>query len=615
MLPPSEAQRDLNAVEITKLIAPLPSSKKSILFIVVLSFLAGFALSVLFFRNLSLNAILGHFIFGGAEGVLVLGAPAILSAAFAASITRKEKFRYRLKHFSFIALLSTVASSLLYTLGLLISSDLQQLEAFVLLTNSIIFGIWFVALFITLNYGWKTLFISLIQPSMNISFLIIYNSFLIANLQDPITLGIKFVISSAVLLLALGSIFYIINAPARRNFGISTLQVMALFFAQWTYGSKGLEEILADMGEKVETFYATVVFRNSKSKELKAAWLIPYVHYGPVGNLGGSEFPYLLSKPLAAKYKVPVAVYHATVNHDFNPVYSSAHRALATKFEEEVKLLSNGKFDSTLQTSLLESHKGSARMFGLNFGKRNGFFAFSNAPLSTEDIEFPLGLVLINKLKTRGLRNAILVDMHNSKTDGSYMLAGTPEFYEIYDLIDKFKSQKGAAFKYGAATDTLWDLGVEQGIGKMGMIVSVFEIKGRRTCFILIDSNNILPEFRREIMLKIAQKHKFEFCDVFTTDTHAVNTISGIHNPLGKYCNREELASRIEEGVKKAIADLDFAEAAVSMKRTEIEVLGARRSPEVISTINSIVSIAKIFAPSILIISLFIAFLLSLAIK
>ena len=148
------------------------------------------------------------------------------------------------------------------------------------------------------------------------------------------------------------------------------------------------------------------------------------------------------------------------------------------------------------------------------------------------------------------------------------------------------------------------------------MIVSVFEIGGRKSCIILIDANNVLPDFRREILLKVlANGKRFDFCDVFTTDTHAVNTISGIHNPLGRYCDRGKLAARIEEAIAGAILDLEPAEAAMSIKRIELDVLGVRRSPEVISTINSIVSIAKIFAPSILIISLLIAFLLSLAIK
>lgn len=610
----SGSQRDLKAVAITKLMGPLPTSRRNFLFIVVLSFIAGFALDLLATKKLTLSAFSDYVMFGGAEGFLILGVPAILAGTFAASITRKEKFGNRLRHFSFISLLSVAACSVLYISSLMLSQDINQLQTFILLTNSIIFGIWFVATFITLNYGWKALPISLIQPTLNISFLIIYKSFLIANLQDPFTLGLKFLISTAVLLLALASIFYIINAPARRNFGISTMQVMALFFAQWTYGSKRLEDVLAEMGEKVETFYATVLFRDIKTRQLKGAWLVPYVHFGPVGNLGGSEFPYLLSKPLSQKLKVPVGVYHATVNHDFNPVYSSIHLKLHDAYLEEIGALRRGKFSRGMSAQLLESGKGTARFFGLTLGG-GGFFAISNAPKSTEDIEFPIGLIMMNKLKSKGLDNAVLADMHNSKTDGDYVLTGTPEFFELYDLLDEYRQTPLQPFRFGCAQDALEDFGIPQGVGKMGMVVSVFDSLGKRRCIILIDSNNVLPEFRREILLKVAEKFKFDFCDVFTTDTHSVNTISGIHNPLGRYCDRKKLILRITEGISKAIGDLSPSEAAMSVKRIELEVLGARRSPEVISTINSIVSIAKIFAPSILIISLLIAFLLSLAVK
>jgi len=608
------SERDLKAVAITKLMGPLPTFRKNFLFIVVLSFLAGFGLNLIQQKALTLSAFGDYFLFGGAEGFMILGVPAILAATLCATLARKEKFKDRLRHFSFISLLSVVAGSILYLLAILLSRDINHLQTFLLLSNSIIFGIWFVALFVTLNYSWKALPMSLIQPALNISFVTIYKSFLIANLQDPFTLSLKFIISTAVLLLALASIFYIINAPARRNFGISTLQVMALFFAQWTYGSKRLEDVLAEMGEKVETFYGTVLFRNSSTKQLKAAWLIPYVHFGPVGNLGGSEFPPLLSKPLSLRLRAPVAVFHGTVNHDFNPVYSAAHAKLLLAYQKEIAEMGKAKFEKSASMQLLASRKGTARIFGLTSGK-DGFFAFSNAPRSTEDMEFPIGLILMNKLKSLGLRNAALADMHNSKTDGDYMLPGTPDFYEMYDLLDEYKPLRQSQFSFGCATDPLEDFGIAQGIGKMGMIVSIFEIAGKRGCIILIDSNNVLPEFRRELLLKLAQSNKFEFCDIFTTDTHAVNTISGIHNPLGRYCDRKKLIARIEKAISLALKDLGPAEAAISMKRIEFEVLGSRRSPEVISTINSIVSIAKIFAPSILIISLLVAFLLSLAIK
>ncbi|MEK6954705.1 MAG: DUF2070 family protein [Candidatus Micrarchaeota archaeon] len=615
MKKPTKSQRDLRAVAITTLMGPLPNYGRSLLYTVVISFLAGFALDLLKTRVLSLSAIGDYFLFGGTEGFLIMCVPAILAAAFAASITRKERFRDRLRHFSFISLLSVVVSAILYILALLVSQNTNQLQTFVLLANSIIFAIWFVALFVTLNYGWKAIPISLIQPLLSISFLSIYNSFLIANLQDPFTLGIKFVISSIVLLFALASIFYIINAPARRNFGISTLQVMALFFAQWTYGSKRLEGVLAEMGEKVETFYGTALFRSAKTKKIKAAWLIPYVHFGPVGNLGGSEFPALLSKPISRRMNAPVSVFHATVNHDFNPVYSSVHTKLLGTYAKEISAMQKAPFSKTAVAQLMESSIGNARIFSITAGK-DGFFAFSNAPQSTEDIEFPIGLILMNKLLGRSLQNAILTDMHNSKTNGDYMLTGTPQFYELYDLADKYSMGRQLPFKFGCHADPLGDFGISQGIGKMGMIVSVFEIGGRKSCIILIDANNVLPDFRREILLKVlANGKRFDFCDVFTTDTHAVNTISGIHNPLGRYCDRGKLAARIEEAIAGAILDLEPAEAAMSIKRIELDVLGVRRSPEVISTINSIVSIAKIFAPSILIISLLIAFLLSLAIK
>ncbi|MEM4359905.1 MAG: DUF2070 family protein, partial [Candidatus Bilamarchaeaceae archaeon] len=54
-------------------------------------------------------------------------------------------------------------------------------------------------------------------------------------------------------------------------------------------------------------------------------------------------------------------------------------------------------------------------------------------------------------------------------------------------------------------------------------------------------------------------------------------------------------------GVKEAVADIQEASAFVDKEWFDIKVLGAKHSIEIVSTINSIVAVAKITAPLILI--------------
>ena len=165
----------------------------------------------------------------------------------------------------------------------------------------------------------------------------------------------------------------------------------------------------------------------------------------------------------------------------------------------------------------------------------------------------------------------------------------------------------------GVAFDSLSDFTLAQGIGKAGLRVAAFQIGKKKFCIVLIDANNAHPTFRMHIREALAPMG-FEFVDVFTTDSHAVNVVGGVHNPLGCSVSSHQLAGRISDAVRRALADMEPVSAKSASSRIKIHVLGANRTSEMVSTISSVIAIIRIIGPVILVLSLVLAFIALLSV-
>ena len=596
---------DSKAANLTSFIFQIPSYRRLILLLLVSSFFSGFLLHAIFQVN-GEKPFLESFIYGGADGVILFALPAVLASVLATSLLSLSSFRQASKYFLFIGLLSMVITISMYIVGIIIERNFAPatpLAEFVLLSGAVIMTIWFVSLRVPLNFPWyKSLAISLLHPIFQISFLVLWKAYALIEVRSPVLLALQFVVASVILLLSMWSLLVLVNAPAKRNFGISAVQACALFFAQWVKGGKGLEEILAEVGTLVESEAGAVMFR--AKNRLKAAFVVPLVHFGPVGNLGGSEYPSLISEELKRRTGGEIFVFHGTVGHDFNPVFSSSHLHVS---EMVGRLLeSAGGYERI--ASYWSSTNGKTRVHMLGFGKNAGaFLSVTRAPSNTDDIELSLGLSLKNKAMALGFKEAIVVDMHNSKADGLEMTAGSRSYYELSDAIGDLRKSSFGRISLGLGVDPLNDFSARQGIGKAGLKVAVFQAGKKRVGIILFDANNALPIFRAHILDSLKGFH-FDFVDIYTTDSHSVNTISGVHNPLGLNVQSAELVSRVKAAVQAALNDLEPVSVKVSSTRIKLHVLGQNRTSELVSTVNAIVAVLRIMAPAIIIGSLLLAF-------
>jgi len=585
---------------LTGLFVKVPSFYRLGVNLAVFSFVVGFLIKGLE-GGFSSDAL----IFGGATGLFLLALPALLASVLAASVLSQGAFKPSLKHFLFLSLACSILAGLLYLTGVFAASFGLSTASFVLVANALVFLTWFVSAFLFLNYNLsKSFAVSLIQPFFSLSFLFFSSRLGLLesslSIASPILALPKLAVSAFILLLALAAIFFIINAPAKKNFGVSTVQAIALFSSQWLRGSKEIERVFSEMGEEVETFATAFFFK--KGRKLKAAFLLPLVHYGPFGNVGGSEFPFLLSKEMESKLGAPVVVFHGAVNHDFNPVYSHSYKDFAKAFAS-IKPKSFGNSSARfLEYNKKQSSASSA--FGFSSGSL-AFVSISRAPLPTDDVDFASGLALRNKLP---FDEVMLIDRHNSFSEDYSMRPGGSDYFDYERAVSSLSKGKEGKLSLGLGKSTV-SFTKEQGIGEAGIKAVVLEIAGKRACFVVFDSNNSLTTFRNALVKKFSPS--FDFIDLFTTDTHSVNNIGGVFNPLGLNSTAEKLLQAAGEAISLALKDLEPVEVYGGSKKVKVRVLGASRQNELVSTINSIVSITKILAPLILFASVILALILA----
>ncbi|HEV8290099.1 MAG TPA: DUF2070 family protein [Candidatus Norongarragalinales archaeon] len=586
---------------LTRFIFKLPSANRTIVYLAVFGFLAGIALSFLFDPRQSLIDIL---LFGGIQGVLVLSLPAMCAALLATTGLERTHFKWAFKYFIFLALITAAVAAVGYGAGIFatkITGTSFILPA--LLVNAALVLVWFVGAYVALGYNAaRALPVSFVQPALNIAALVFWRGFGIVSPPSPTLLALELAVAATIFLAGLWLLFYILNAPAKRNLGVNAIQAATLFSAQWIKGSKGLEEVMAEMGEKVETFVSAVAFENAKGKN-KAFFLVPHVHYGPVGNMGGSEWPHLLSKIFQEKHDCPALVFKGTAGHDYNPVYSSDAQMIARELEQCLKQATR----KTSNASFIKGNAGPCEAFGLEFDNKS-FVSISRAPEHTDDIDAALGVALRNAILAKGFNDSTIIDRHNSAFEVPSMAAGSEEFFQALDSVNALTQQQKGRIELGIATDPLKQFTASQGIGKAGLKIAVLQIGKARACMVLLDANNSTPQFRESVLQRL-KKFRFTHCDIFTTDTHAVNSISGVHNPLGSQPNSHALVNVIEETVAKALRDVEPVRVGMGTRRVKIDVMGSRRSSELLSTVGAIVSVAKIVAPAMFLAALALALL------
>ena len=569
-----------SAVGLTSYFFTLPSAYVFLLGILVVGLLFGLLINIS--KHAGADLVRSAVI----DGLLVLSLPALLSSAVVWLMIR----RMPLRRIVAVAFLGQVVYGTAYALSLFIVGMNALLSELILLIGAaLVFILWYTIARLVFILKYRSILFAIIQLLFYLVFLV--NSHLFAMGSEPLDSIAKFYAASFILFGALYLFFLIINAPMKKSFGFSSTDAISLFVSQWLYKNKDLEKAFEAVGARAKTIITVLGFER---KNGNVYFLTPLVHFGPFGNLGGSDFSYLLAEAVDKKLNSKSFVFHGTVTHDFNPVASSQ---LDNVVAAALGCIRGASAEKCSVSFVRGSHE---ECFAetLYFNDTASFTGLSRAPYVTEDITFGLGMTLMKEAEKR-TAVAMVVDQHNAETgEITSFESGDQVGYTYLRAVEDAVSKKARenSLKVGVSFRT-----IESGfLGRAGIKVAMISSEPQYA-MILIDSNGVTPKFREQIIRHVksvwGNAGKGMEVGVFTTDTHATNVVRGVLNPLKA---EDRILQEISAGVKEAMEDMQEARFFAANKWFDITVLGAKQSIEIISTVNSIVAVAKITLPLIM---------------
>ncbi|WP_142859767.1 DUF2070 family protein [Salinigranum halophilum] len=386
----------------------------------------------------------------------------------------------------------------------------------------------------------------------------------------------------------------VIDRPWERSLGVSMLDFLRGFIGH-IEGSRELEDFFEQLGQEAIVPVTVLSFRRLDGSE-KARWILPMIHPGPMGEIGGGNFP----ERVAARAEGLAFPPHATAGHDFNLVTEREVDTILDAVDRAYEKITY----SLEATQSVRVQSGEAKMLGQAFDD-SALLVSTYAPGFADDVEYAVGLSAATEARTAGHKNVLLVDAHNSNNglDGPDLGHVTPGSKRSFDMIEAAgdvgrrlaTAPRGELLLGTAWDDTPW--GPVDGIGPLGIRVTVTEVDGQTTAYVLVDGNNMEPGLRDRII--DALDDRIDVSEVMTTDTHIVNTVEA-DNQVGAVLDHDELVGLVSDLVDEALADCEPVSAGMATERAEVTVFGNDRTETLASHANAVVSLGGALAGAVI---------------
>ncbi len=545
---------------------------------------------------------------GPLVGIVAILLPTMLTAIMIKSIRRQMKVKH--------ALLISMIGDSAYMLSLVISSVVYVFTGsfsistlIVLIGDASAFGWWFFISKVVMGYKKSAAAFSLVQPTLNI-LLFIPASVMIFRYSTPLAvLLIKLYAGIFIFLIVSYMILYLFDMPLKKNLGFKGIDAFSQFVQSWLFEIDiGISNPLSGntFGKPMDIDVSTVLFKR-KDGTIKAIMYAPWIHYGPAGIIGGSDFPFMLERYSINRYKAPTIIMHSAVNEDYNPVSSTQFQRLVSHLNKGV---AEAKPIGASAVSFLKSQSGKAKVTMLQFGKQFGITIFTRAPAVTEDISYESSVLFRNLLGDK-TASQVLIDAHNSRYESANaeellgIKHGTPYMYEFVNAIKRLQSPIHSTRKLRmgvASADAYSRLGSPTDMARGNVNVVAFSFNGFKYAMVHFNANNMLPAVRDKLISGIREKYGIE-AEMFTTDTHAVNSLEKTaSNVLGRDVNMAKLMKLVNEVVGNALSNIEPIDVSYSKDTIKrFHVWGPNVREKLMSVMGSVLDMARIIVPIIIV--------------
>ncbi len=550
---------------------------------------------------------IGPILAGGIlSGMLVILIPTLLTVMIIKLFRRDVKVKYVL----FVALVG----AMVYSLFIILASAIYQIMGNYTLSNAIvlagdasIYGWWFFVNKVLLGQKKKAVLFAIIQPLFNI-LVYLAASGLIFTFSVPLNvLLIKLFAGIFIFMIISYMILYIFDSPLKKNLGFGGIDAFSQVVQNWLFDLDIMVQSPlggGNFGINSDVEVQTLLFRKS-NRAIKTILFAPFLHYGPVGVMGGSNFPYLLERHSITKYNAPLFAMHCAVNEDNNPISNSQINKLKEILDKSIKTAN--KVNVSTGISYTEGRHNNAMVSILNIGNV-GIATFTRAPYVTEDIA-PESTMLFKEFLNNKIENPILIDAHNSRYESApeEELQGVKpnsiymkEYMAAIKNIGKPK-HTSRKFKVGVGSvDIYAPLNNPTDIAPGNLNVIIFAFNGYKHAIVQFNANNVLPNIRNAIVKHIKKSYKID-AEVYTTDTHFVNSLEkNASNVMGRETKLNKLMPLIDRAVIRALSDIEAVD--VYYKRDymkNFKIWGPDVREKAYAVVTSVMGLARILVPVI----------------
>jgi putative membrane protein len=420
----------------------------------------------------------------------------------------------------------------------------------------------------------------------------------------PLLVAICLIYGAAVLLFV-----KVIDHPWKRSLGVSVLDFIGGFIGHLAEGSNELEDFFEEIGEEAVVPVTVFSARNADGDE-KARFVLPMIHPGPMGEIGGGNLP----KRVAAQADGVCFPPHATAGHDFNLV---TEREVDTILDEAERAREDLEY-GTHASKAVRVEAGEATVLAQSVGD-DLLLINSFAPHFADDIEYGVGLSAIAEARSGRFEDVLLVDAHNCNDglegeDLGHVVPGSSRSFDMMQAVEEAADRLADAEQYPLSVGVAWeatDWNPEDGIGPLGIRVATFEAGGQVTAYVLVDGNNMSPGVRGRIVEAVEAAPGVDAAEAMTTDTHIVNTVEA-ENQVGEAIDVDALVDCITAVTDRALADLEPVEAGMASKNAEVTVFGNDRTETLASHANAMVPMGGALAATVTLAALSVSILVFL---
>jgi predicted neutral ceramidase superfamily lipid hydrolase len=265
-------------------------------------------------------------------------------------------------------------------------------------------------------------------------------------------------------------------------------------------------------------------------------------------------------------------VYHTTNDHAQNVTSQKELEKILNRIKSDVKYIEE---DDTIEwikevNATTRTMSNSAKLIGIDINNVAIMF-LTRHPLPSDDIQVEIGNEIRKIAKSKGYRDAIIIDSHNSIIGDEVLIRN--KSIEAKDLISvsrKFlttnrtiDNDNKIMVQYGVAKDLMTEYTERDGIGTGGLVIHLFKDieSNQKTVFIHFDANNAYVDIR-SFVLNMLQNRGIERGEITTSDSHTVARQFSArgYSPLGDKITLEKILEKIDNLIIKAERNLEEVE-------------------------------------------------------